>query len=368
MTCLPPAGAAPRGLPSVSAAARPERPRARRVVLLAGLLALLGLTALLAGCASQYPQTTLDPHSTDFGPDIQNLFVLIFWPAVLVFVVVEGALLYTIVRYRQRPGHGRPRQIHGNTRLEIAWTIAPAVVLAFIAVPTVKTIFVTQANVAPGSVQIHVIGHQWWWEFQYPELGVVTANEFHVPAGQTVGFTETSADVIHSFWVPAMGGKRDVVPNHQNYLWFTPAQTGTFLGQCAEYCLDAHADMRLRMIVDTPQDFQAWVDRQKQNAQPQPDAQTNMDLLKKGEQLVTTGACVGCHTIQGTPANGKVGPNLTHVGSRQTIAAGILENNRDNIARWVRNPPAIKPGAKMPANLVSEDDARAVAEYLYSLK
>jgi cytochrome c oxidase subunit 2 len=253
---------------SLFAVCQPLRSGVNRARLALGLLVLSALVAL-GGCTSQYPQTILDTYSSDYGPTVLNLFILIFWPALIVFVLVEGALLYTIIRYRQRPGHGRPEQVHGTTRIVVAWTIAPALVLAFIAVPTVRDIFVTQAQAAPGSLEIHVTGHQWWWEYEYPEYGITVANEFAAPTGRTVNFSETSADVIHSFWVPAMGGKRDVVPNHTNHFWFTPAREGLFLGQCAEYCGDAHADMRLRMWSLSPDAFQRWVDLQKSPATPQ---------------------------------------------------------------------------------------------------
>lgn len=346
----------------------PWTPSARRALL--ALLALLGL--LLSGCMSQYPQTIFEPKS-EIAVDQWSLLVnWIFWPALFVFVTVEGMLLLAAFRYRQRPGQARPRQIHGNTRIEIAWTIAPAAVLAVVAIPTVQTIFRTQAPVErehPEALKIEVVGHQWWWEFRYTDLDVTTANEFWVPVGQTVGVSETSADVVHSFWVPAMGGKRDVVPNHVNHLWFTPSEAGEFPGQCAEFCGDSHANMRVRMFAVSPQEFQEWVARQKRPAgAPAPDAPDN---VKQGSQLVIQNGCVGCHTIDGNPgnANAKVGPNLSHVGQRTTIAAGFMENNQQNLVRWVHNAPGVKPGVKMPSfQRLPDADVEAVAAYLSTLK
>lgn len=359
------------------------------------VLALLVLmTLMLGGCVADYPQTIFDSKS-EFNDELLNLFILILWPAAIVFVLVEGWLVYTIWRYRRRPDHKRPEQVHGNTKVEIAWTIAPALVLAIIAVPTVRTIFVTQAPVAEGALKIRVIAHQFWWEYEYPELGIVAANEFWAPIGQTVGFEMVSVDVIHSFWVPAMGGKRDVVPNHINHLWFTPREEGVYLGQCGEYCGDSHANMRLRMIAVSPERFQQWVAQQKANAiappavseptaaptlaagatpgpTPVPDpAVVHAASVARGATLVAP--CMGCHTIQGNPMNGnqRIGPNLTHLASRTTFGAGIFElseENKDELVRWIRNAPGMKPGVKMPAfRNINEKDAEAIADYLLTL-
>jgi len=327
---------------------------------------LLFLTALLAAGCTQWadasaPQTTVFPAS-DINRQILDLYALIFWMAVVVFVGVEGFLLYTIVRFRRRADNQMPTQTHGNTRLEVAWTILPSIVLLVIAIPTIPTIF-AQDTVPPNATQrVRVVGHQWWWEFQYPDLGVVTANELHLPIGQTARFDLTSADVIHSFWVPRMGGKMDVVPTRTNLLWFTPEQTGEFLGQCVEFCGIQHANMRLRLIVDTPEGFEAWVQQQRATAaQPSGDAQ-------RGAQLFQQGACVGCHTIRGTNAAGTVGPDLTHFGSRRTVAAGMLDSNPQNLNRWIQDPQGVKTGAKMPNLGLSDADAEALAAYLLSLR
>jgi cytochrome c oxidase subunit 2 len=312
------------------------------------------------------PMSTIAPKS-DFAWMIQDIYVLIFWIALAVFIVVEGVLLYSVIRFRRRPGQGLPEQIHGNTKLEIAWTIAPALVLVLIAVPTVQTIFQTQAE-PPNmdqALKVRAVGHQWWFEFEYPDLGIVTANELHVQKGQTVYFDIESADVIHSFWFPLMGGKRDMTPSHVNHMWFTPNEAGRFLGQCVEYCGASHANMRMVLYVHEPAEWQAWVDGMKQAAaQPQPGTGA-----AAGAQLFTAKGCAGCHTVQGNPAAvGKVGPDLSHFAQRSTLAAGMAENNEENLAAWLRNPPAFKPGALMPNLGLNEDEIKALTEYLYSLK
>jgi cytochrome c oxidase subunit 2 len=214
---------------------------------------------------------------------------------------------------------------------------------------------------------VRVIGHQWWWEFQYPELGISTANELHVPAGQTVRFDLQSADVIHSFWFPFMGGKVDVVPMRVNHMWYTPdasaASASPYLSQCVEFCGTEHAMMRNRLFVDTPEQFNAWAALQRQDAQvPQGDD------VQRGAGLLLGGQCRNCHTIKGTTAIGVIGPNLTHVGSRSTIVSGTLDTNVDNLAKWIHDPQSVKPGAKMPTLGFSEADARSMAVYLMTLK
>jgi cytochrome c oxidase subunit 2 len=314
----------------------------------------------MIGC-EQSPQTTITPV-TDFGREINSLYLLVTVLAAFVFITVEGALLYAVFRFRARPGDGQPRQIHGNTRLEIAWTLAPALILVVIAVPTIRTIFATQTEPPPNALRVRVIGHQWWWEFQYPDLGIVTANELHLPTGRPVALSLESADVIHSFWVPKLGGKRDAIPNRVNHLWFTIDEPGVYLGQCAEYCGTQHANMRMRVIVQTPAEFEQWVQAQKTVPQP-----TTAEA-QQGAQLFARSACVGCHTVAGTPAQGKQGPDLTHVGSRTTLAAGIIPNTPENLARWLKDPQAIKPGNKMPTLGLSDADIRLLVAYLTSLK
>jgi cytochrome c oxidase subunit 2 len=329
------------------------------------VLPLAALVVAVSACSGEFPQSTLHP-TADFGEHIDSLFRTIFWWALGVFVVVEAALLYVLFRYRERPGAGEPKHVHGSTLLELAWTLAPAVVLVFIAVPTIQTIFKTDGTAPDGALEIEVIGHQWWWEFRYPEYGITTANEMHVPQGRPVALLMTSADVIHSFWVPKLGGKRDLMPRRTTRLAFTPDSVGDFYGQCAEFCGASHANMRFRVMVDGAAEFEAWV-RQEQAPPVSTDSLT--DLARQGAELFANPAktCMACHMVQGITA-GVLGPNLTHVGSRSTIAAGILPNTEEGLARWLRDPVGEKPGSLMPKPPLTEDEIMALVAYLRSLR
>ena len=312
----------------------------------------------------------------------QDLFWTVFRWAAIVFVVVEALLLFTLFKFRARPGQPEPHQTHGNTRLEIAWTIAPVLVLLTCAVPTVSLLW-ELATPQPVSLEVKVTGHQWWWEFEYPTLGVTTGNELHIPQGESVTFRMTSADVIHSFWVPKLGGKLDVVPGKINTFWLRGDDPGMFYAQCAELCGIQHANMKFRVVVQPRDQFEAWVAAQK-TAPATPDPSS---LEGKGLAAFRNPAnqCIACHTVQGV-APGKVGPNLSHVGSRGTIAAGVIDNTPANLEKWITNTQAVKPGAMMPvfgcgqppayangvpaspANCLSGDDIKAIAAYLTSLK
>ncbi len=340
----------------------PRRARGPRLAAVA--LVLLGL-ALAAGC--RFPQSALHPHS-DFARLTDDLTrELVMWVAVI-FLVVEGVLLFTVLRFRARRapadgGSGAGAPVHGHTALEVAWTVAPALILTAVAVPTVATIFRTQAQAPPRALEIQVIGHQWWWEFRYPHEHLVTANEVHVPLGRTVAFTLQSADVIHSFWVPAMGGKRDVVPGRVNALWFTPSSVGDFPGQCAEFCGVSHANMRLHLIVQTPRDFAAWL-RAQAAAPAEPDSASPAG---RGKQVFLTAGCAGCHTVRGV-SPGQIGPDLTHLASRGTIASGLYANTPGDLARWIDDPPGRKPGALMPKLGLPPAQIADVVAYLRTLR
>ncbi len=325
------------------------------------------LTAVLLavyGCAGPFPQSTLHPRS-DFAAEIQQLFTGIFWWAVAVFVVVETLLVVAVIRFRQRPGAPPPKPTHGHTVFEIAWTLAPAVILVFVAVPTVRTIFATAGEAPRHALKVEVIGHQWWWEYRYPDLGLVTADEMHVPLGKPVQVSITSADVIHSFWAPALGGKRDAIPGHVNRIAFRADSVGDYLGQCVEFCGASHANMRLRVLVDTDSAFQAWAAAEQGGPAPPEKG----SLAERGKEVFSRSACIGCHTIQGV-SPGVIGPNLTHVGSRTTIASGIFPNDSAHLASWIADAPSLKPGAimtRMKPPLTDADIAALVA-YLQSLK
>ena len=231
--------------------------RPRRVV----SVALLGTLALgLAACSTVYPNTTFG-HNSDYNASIDALWDKLLFLGTIVFVGVEVALFYVIVKFRRRPDSPQPKPVHGSTTLEITWTIIPALVLIIVAIPTVRTIFRTQAKAAPDALQVEAIGHQWWWEFRYPQYNISTANELYLPIGRTVSFQLKTVDVLHSFWIPAMGGKRDLISNRTNYMWFTPDDTlpsSAWNGACAEFCGASHANMRFRVYTVKPDEFEAW--------------------------------------------------------------------------------------------------------------
>ena len=352
------------------------------------ILAISIAAILVSGCGGPFPQSALRPGS-DFATSLDDLFRGIFFWAVIVFVLVEGALLLAVFRFRDNEGKRQAEHVHGNTILEISWTIAPAIILVLIAVPTIRTIWeVDRPTTDPDALLVEAVGRQWWWEFRYPELGIVTANELHVPVGRTIDLRLTSADVIHSFWFPRAGGKRDVIPGHENHLWFAMDSVGVFPGQCAEFCGMSHALMKMEMVSQTPDEFETWVANQQRSAvgtgetavPPEPEADQEeaiaedplgpelRRILTAGNQAFMQSGCIACHKIAGTPAAGVLGPDLTHVGSRRTIAAGILENTPENMADWLRNPEQVKPGVLMPNLNLDEDTIRTLVAYLESLK
>jgi cytochrome c oxidase subunit 2 len=321
----------------------------------------VGVAALLGGCAWDGPQSSLVPR-TEFAREILHVYGIITWVTLGIAVVVMVALAWVLLRFRERPGAGLPRQIRGHSLLEISWTVAPAVVLLIIAVPTIGVVFRTQGAPPRGALEVVVRGRQWWWEFYYPAYQLTTANELHLPVGRPATLSLEGPDVIHSFWVPQLGGKRDVIPGRVNRLSFTPDTPGEYLGQCAEFCGTSHANMGLRVIVDAADAFERWV-----AAERAPAAQPPAGAAADGAAVFASSACVGCHTVRGV-SSGVIGPDLTHFGQRKTLAAGILPNTAENLAAWIRDPQRLKPGAKMPALGLSDAQARSVAIYLLSLK
>jgi len=325
------------------------------------------LLLVAGGCGGveRYPQTSLVPKS-DFAEAIDRLWNLTLYLGVGVAIITFVILGYILIRFRYRPDAPQPKQVHGNTTLEIAWTLIPAVLISIIAVPTVQTIFFTYRDAPEDALVVDVRGWQWWWEFRYPtEAGdtVITANEVHVPVGRPVYLRMTSADVIHSFWIPQMGGKRDVIPNRTTQLLFTPLEAGVYLGQCAEFCGESHALMKMRLIAHEPEDFERWL-----RNEAAPAVEPTDSAVAIGKQLVTGGVCAGCHTVRGTTAQfARTGPDLTHLARRSTIAAGILDNNAQNLMKWIDNAPAIKPGALMPNMGLSEQELQYIVAYLQTL-
>jgi cytochrome c oxidase subunit 2 len=323
---------------------------------------------LLSSCAEQMPQNTLDPAG-EGARDIANLIVPVFVVAGVIFVVVQTVLLVSVVRFRDRGDSAEtaPKQTHGHTPLEVVWTIIPFLILVVIAIPTVRLIW--KQHTVPknaGILEVKVTGHQWWWEYEYPNDGVRTANELHIPAGRDVKLTLTSVDVVHSFWIPRLAGKQDVIPGKERVLVLRAdrPESEPLFGQCVEFCGISHANMRLRAVVQSEADFEAWLEAQRQPAAtPQPGSKA-----AEGQRVFETGACIGCHTIAGTNAQGRVGPDLTHLASRSTFAGSMFDLNGENLSAWLHDPPAAKPGTKMPNLGLSDSDVESLVAYLQSLK
>lgn len=348
------------------------------------------LGSVLAGCGRPwqyedgYPLSTTHA-STDMNESILQVYGTFTYITVVVFFIVSALLAYTLWRFRDDGSPGNPEQIHGNTQLEVGWTLIPVVIVITLLVPTIRTIF-QLADAAPeGALEIRVTGKRWWWVFDYIESGVTTANEMHVPVDRPISLLLESDTVIHSFWVPRLGGKRDLVPGRINRMWFTidsnrdpvaPGQPHRYLGECAEYCGESHALMRFDVVSHTPQEFEQWV-----AAMQNPPAPPADPLVRRGEQAFTEGGCVGCHVIRGNDAaQGKQGPDLTNFGDRIRLAAGTVPNTAENLHAWLADPDSVKPGTTMQANAsreidgmnipveLTEEQINALVAYLSSLK
>ena len=311
------------------------------------------------------PTNIFAPASTP-AESIFGLSVFVFSTMAGIFVVVFALLAYAVLRFRSQGSHRtEPAQIYGSTQVELAWTVIPVLIVVALFLATVRVIGSIQNPPRPqNAIEVIVTGHQYWWEYRYPHLNIVTANELHVPVSDPVHPTPTfltllSADTDPSFWVPRLGGKTDLIPNHPNQMWIDPHETGLFLGQCAQYCGTQHAKMLLRVYVQSREEFEQWVHQQQQLPQ---------SAAPAGKRVFESTACVNCHTISGTQARGRFGPDLTHLMSRDTIAAGAANNTPDMLSLWIRNPDAIKPGSKMPAMGLSDQDASAVTAYLETLR
>jgi len=284
---------------------------------------------------------------------IRELSFLVLAIVTLIFVVVAGLTVYAIIRFRRRPGDdGRePPQVYGSTQIELAWTLVPFLIVVVLFLTTTRYIFAIETRApAVNALEITVVGNQWWWEIRYPGLGIVTANELHVPVSDPAEprptfITLQSADVIHSFWIPQLAGKTDVIPGKTNRMWIDPRTPGTYVGQCAEFCGVQHAGMLLSVTVHPKEEFARWVAAQQAAA-------VDVPGVRAGRDVFTSVACINCHTVRGTPANGVFGPDLTHLMSRATLGAGV----------------APKPGALMPAMKVSGDELDRLVAYLVTLR
>ncbi len=337
---------------------------------------VLGSQILVWGCgaATAFGDTTPSPTNI-FAPvstpakSIFGLSLFVLAVTGAIFLVVFTLLLYSVVKFRKRKNDdgGEPPQVYGSNQVELAWTVIPVLIVMALFMATARVIANVQKIARPdNAIEVIAIGHQFWWEYRYPALGVVTANELHVPVSDASHPTPTfikllSVDTDHSFWVPRLAGKTDLIPNHPNSMWIDPHETGVYLGQCAQYCGTQHAKMLLRVYVQSRADFDRWVQQQRQLA-------VLGDAVSQGQRVFETTACVNCHTVAGTVANGRFGPDLTHLMSRDTIAAGAAKNTPENLRRWILNPDAIKPGSLMPAMQLSDQELDALSAYLETLR
>jgi cytochrome c oxidase subunit 2 len=340
----------------------------------------------VTSCAENAPQDALDPAG-EVARKADSLWDLTFLIAVGVFVVVEGLLVFALFRFRERPGH-QAKQFHGNTKLEIVLTAVPALILAGLAIPTVGTI-VTQAETPANALNVEVVAHQFWWEYKYtdPEFGFVSANELHIPTGRDVYLTLRGAttdlvtgdnEVNHSFWVPKLAGGQDVIPGRENTLRLLTDEPGTYFGQCKEYCGLGHAYMRLQVVAQEPQDFETWAEEQRAAASEPASgsAAEGAELFAQGAeggQFANGPACASCHAVDARLAEGEApqpatGPNLAHFAGRETFAGALFENNSQNLEDWLRDPNAVKPGARMPDLGLTEDQITDLVAYLESLQ
>jgi len=336
------------------------------------LLAVAHTSSRLAGSGSALSPTNIfDPAGTPAHSTFE-LSTLVLSVTLGIFLVVVALLLYVVIRFRQRPtdSEREPAQIYGSNQIELSWTVIPILIVVMLFLSTTRVILETEAAPKPSSsLDVTVIGHQFWWEYRYPKLGVVTANELHVPVSDPARPTPTylalsSADTDHSFWVPRLAGKTDLIPNRLNTMWIDPQAPGLYLGQCAQYCGTQHAKMLLRVYAQTPEDFAAWIKQQQKPAEQNFSANP---AAAEGQTVFMHNACVNCHTVAGTVATGRFGPDLTHLASRDTIASGPVQNTPENLRQWIAYPGSMKPGALMPSMHLNDHDLDVITAYLATL-
>jgi cytochrome c oxidase subunit II len=335
---------------------RLQRRHVRRAAVLCTLCC--AASVLLGGCGGGSP-SALDPH----GPKAEDVTVswwILFAVAAFVCVlVIAAAILAAVFRRRVKAVDQRD----GRRFVLVLGVVLPSIVFAATFALSVTDIARSANPPKPAALTVEVIGHQWWWEVRYPGRGAITANEVHVPVGMPVHLKLRTADVIHSFWVPQVMPKRDLLPKRVNETWISVNQAGTYRGECAEYCGVEHALMDFSVVAQPRAEFRSWMQKQADAAQTPTTAEAT-----RGREVFTTSTCATCHTVRGTSAHGHVGPDLTHVGGRSRLAAGAIPNDFGHMAGWVADSQSVKPGNKMPPQHLSPDDLRAVVTYLQGLK
>src|SRR5262245_25780355 len=332
------------------------------------LLVFFLVPLTLSGADSSMSTSIFAPESTPAHSIVRlSVFVLAITGAI--FVVVFSLIVCAVVRFRRRPGDDGKAlpQVYGSNPVETAWTVVPVLIVVVLTLTTARIIHEIQdAPKPPDALDVQVVGHQFWWEIRYPKFGIVTANEMHVPVSSKGKPMPTfldlrSADVTHSFWVPRLAGKTELVPNKINTMWIEPERTGLFLGQCAKYCGTQHSWMLLRVYVDTPEEFERWVQEQKALAASDP-------AVVAGRRVFEQTACINCHALNGTVGTGRFGPDLTHLMSRETLGSGVAKNTPENLRAWLKAPDQFKPGVLMPAMNLSDEDLDHLVAYLVTLK
>ncbi|MFA9477388.1 cytochrome c oxidase subunit II [Phycisphaerales bacterium AB-hyl4] len=323
-------------------------------------LLLLSLLLLLPGCAEERQQSALHPEGEP-AQIIAGLWWFMFYLLGAVFIIVMGVAAWAVFRPRIEPGEGDADEPVGDRFIIVSGIALPSIVLVVL---LVYSLTVTVSLRQPDSaVTIEVIGHLWWWEVRYPDHGIITANELHIPAGEPVHLKLSSADVVHSFWVPQLHGKMDMLPDHVNTFWIQAGRPGTYRGQCAEYCGEQHARMSFHVVALERDEFDQWLARRAQPAR-----EPTTDVHRSGQRAFMEAGCNTCHAISGTEAHGRAGPDLTHMGSRPSIGAGQWPNNYANLAGWIANPQSLKPGNHMPRSYLDADELHEITTYLLSLE
>jgi cytochrome c oxidase subunit II len=337
------------------------------------LVCVGGAAAAFASAGPGFSPTNIFAPASTPAKSIFGLSLFVLAVAGAIFLVVFTLLLYSVVKFRKRKTDDglEPPQVYGSNQVELAWTVIPVLIVVALFMATARVIASVQKNVIPdNAIEVVAIGHQFWWEYRYPALGVVTANELHVPVSDDQSSPTFirlfSADTDHSFWIPRLAGKTDLIPNHPNSMWIDPHEAGIYLGQCAQYCGTQHAKMLLRVYVQPRAEFDRWIREQRQPAAAS--AASPSPSPSHGQRIFETTACINCHTVAGTVAHGSFGPDLTHLMSRDTIAAGAATNTPENLRQWILNPDAIKPGSLMPAMQLNDQELDSLTAYLETLR